>query len=254
MKNKICGSLKFWVLILLIVLSNFARSQEIFSIYEYKQPKYLSILSSIFKSNNLAGMEISKFYPIGWSKDGKFAWIIRRPQGESDFIPFNFYIQDMNTDSIIWKNTYSFDLAKGDTLSSEIENDNFNSQILKHVWAVEKHQFIEKLKEYSVVQNEIELYTQIAAFSSESLKVDIRKEKAISDLSEYVKVFEIQLFGSFSFLLVIIEKETSSGYSIFPFSLVILSLSDIVYIVFPLRVPVTLKYKVSLNSFKNVLY
>lgn len=71
------------------------------------------------------GREDIFFYNIGFSKDGKFAYLISDPDDGKGGTTHTFYIQDLVTDSIVWRTSY--------------EDESMNLQ------AVEK-----KMKEYKI--------------------------------------------------------------------------------------------------------
>jgi len=67
---------------------------------EYQQPAELVLEAA----NEM--LITDKFYPIGWSKDGKFAYIIE-PLDEAVGMYFiKIVVQDMNSDKILWKFEY----------------------------------------------------------------------------------------------------------------------------------------------------
>ena len=96
----------------------------------------------------------------------------------------------MVTDSLIWKNTYDFDLAEADALPSEYSidhsDDSSDSQILGPVWDIEKSVFSEKLKEYDIIQNNVEFFSQSTISSPETLEMILAKKKGTSDINEYI--------------------------------------------------------------------
>lgn len=57
---------------------------------------------SRYSSGHLQVME-AKFYPIGWSRSGKFAYAIEKPNEAADCQPAGFYIQNMVTDKMVTK-------------------------------------------------------------------------------------------------------------------------------------------------------
>lgn len=46
------------------------------------------------------------FYPLGWSKDGKFAYAIEPPDEAVGSYFLNVYVQDLVTDKILWQDKY----------------------------------------------------------------------------------------------------------------------------------------------------
>ncbi len=78
-----------------------------------------------------------KFYPIGWSRDGKFAYISEPADEACGCYFFKIAIQDMITDDVVWEWKYNDD-GKGDDL--------------KTVWWKNLRTFTEKLHEYKIIQ------------------------------------------------------------------------------------------------------
>lgn len=77
-----------------------------------------------------------KFYPIGWSRDGKFAYLLEPLVGERDGHYLEFYIQDMESDKTLWKWT---------NMDDAIENLGF-----ERTWRKERHLFTKKLNDYRI--------------------------------------------------------------------------------------------------------
>ena len=62
--------------------------------------------------------EAEKFYPIGWSKDGKFAYYTEPPKNEADGYFARLVIQDLRTNKILWEHMYP---EEGELISEEDE-------------------------------------------------------------------------------------------------------------------------------------
>lgn len=95
-------------------------------------------LSDDVRPNGGFPIEADGFFPIGWSKDGKFAWLLRRnhdPLGEY----LGFYIQDMITDRMLVKwehDTFEQDFADPLAKGWEVQGDEICRQLKEHgiVW------------------------------------------------------------------------------------------------------------------------
>jgi hypothetical protein len=56
-----------------------------------------------------AKLMTENFYPIGWSRDGKFAYLVEPPDEACGCYFAEFVIQDLKTDKILFKERYSSD-------------------------------------------------------------------------------------------------------------------------------------------------
>jgi hypothetical protein len=80
---------------------------------------------------------LDKFYPIGWSKTGKFAYLIepdREPQAHDCNCDAVFVIADLKTDRILWKH--------------EVFSEDFSEET--GYWKLKQTLFARKLKEHSI--------------------------------------------------------------------------------------------------------
>jgi len=78
-----------------------------------------------------------KFYPIGWSGDGKFAYIVEEVDEGCGCYFFKIAIQDLHTDKLVWN--WKF-------------NDQGKSEDIKTVWSKNYDDFKKQLKQYKIVQ------------------------------------------------------------------------------------------------------
>lgn len=82
---------------------------------------------------------IEKFYPIGWSKDGKFAFYTE-PADEACGCYFaELVIQDLRTDKIIWQKKYN--------------SENGGADDLQKYWTKNQKEFSRRLAQYGIVPN-----------------------------------------------------------------------------------------------------
>ena len=77
------------------------------------------------------------FYPIGWSKDGKFAFYVEPPDEACGCYFGHLVIQDLRTDKILWEKKHE---------GSEEKEEN-----LQTVWRQNQKEFSRKLAEYGIV-------------------------------------------------------------------------------------------------------
>lgn len=90
-------------------------------------------------------IEPQKFYPIGWSKDGKFAYYYE-PVDEACGCYFaNLVIQDMRSDKVVWEFEYDQDKL-ADEQGNMPPEDN-----IRKLWNKNRKLFSEKLAENGIV-------------------------------------------------------------------------------------------------------
>jgi len=107
-------------------------------------PKVLKIEKSTFfaldkYSSTIEGVPFlyNNFYPLGYSIDGKFAYIKEYDTDPADMVLIRTFIQDLVTDKIVWKDEYRVE-------------ENISKIDFKSFWK-ERHETIEhKLKEYAI--------------------------------------------------------------------------------------------------------
>lgn len=114
----------------------------------YNQPLQLKLdaevrkqLPDYFEDASVDGLLTESFYPIGWSKDGKFAYYLE-PVDEACGCYFaKLFILDLKTDKVLWSYDYS---------SDDQENPEKSPQSLQALWKEKQKQFSDKLREYDI--------------------------------------------------------------------------------------------------------
>lgn len=92
------------------------------------------------------GLEAQKFYPIGWSRDGKFAYYYE-PVDEACGCYFaNLVIQDMRTDKVLWEFKYSGDDHADPKTGAMPPEDT-----IAKLWKKNVKTFSQKLREHRIV-------------------------------------------------------------------------------------------------------
>lgn len=81
----------------------------------------------------------SSLYPIGWSRDGKFAYLVEPPDEACGCYFAEIVIQDLLTDKILWSDRYSSDSLE----NPEAEN-------LTTFWPKKQKLYSEKLAKYRI--------------------------------------------------------------------------------------------------------
>lgn len=85
------------------------------------------------------GLLIENFYPIGWSKDGKFAYLTEPPDEGCDCYFANLIIQDMRSDKPVWMYNHRGEMEKTETLGT--------------FWRAHRALFSRKLREHKIIAN-----------------------------------------------------------------------------------------------------
>ncbi|MBX3287947.1 MAG: hypothetical protein KF855_01260 [Acidobacteria bacterium] len=86
-----------------------------------------------------------KFYPIGWSKDGKFAYFEEQADEACGCYFGAFIIQDLKTDKILWEHRHI-----GDEIGAERDEAVVIGEERKQLWASKNAEFKSKLKQYGI--------------------------------------------------------------------------------------------------------
>lgn len=138
-------------------------SNETFTEQDYNLPKEVSV-----NSDNEEVIS-DKFYPIGWSEDGKFAYIIEPVDEATGYYFINIAIQDMNSDKIVWNFKYTTE-------------DAVEGKDLAETWK-EKYDLIkEKLNEHKIVQaKKIKLGPSDFENNSDTFSIAVNSEKEVKE-------------------------------------------------------------------------
>jgi hypothetical protein len=83
-----------------------------------------------------------RFYPVGWSKTGKFAYLIEPAEEVSGYVAI-FVIQDLRTDKILWEDRYYGPDETEETAAAR-----------KRFWRAKRFLFARKLKEHGIRRSE----------------------------------------------------------------------------------------------------
>lgn len=108
-------------------------NDELYKTQDYTIPKIVD-----YSNFNEAEYIKSTFRPIGWSKDGKFAYVEEPADEACGCYFFRFVIQDMKNDKLIYEWDYN-DEGAGDTMDS--------------VWTRQYATFKQNLNDSKIIQN-----------------------------------------------------------------------------------------------------
>jgi hypothetical protein len=84
------------------------------------------------------------FFPIGWSRDGKFAAVETREMDTEEGYFFNIYITDMITDKLVWTWSYRGTPEKG------YSSDPANKKDFTKVWNNNKQLIVQQLNAWQI--------------------------------------------------------------------------------------------------------
>lgn len=176
---------------------------------QYKPIRIFSDIEPIIQDNisNFKITHINEIFPIGWSSDGKFAYIEYKIANGKPVIAYKLIIQDLVSDKIIWDSDYFdlFDLWNPYTKEEKKEYEKADSFLIEHNLHYESPEFyflynIEELgsalKQFNIIQsNSITLKifpTEFENNTLESRRVIIEKR----DESEtYDETFFYQFYS-----------------------------------------------------------
>jgi len=117
------------------------------------------------------------FYPLGWSRAGKFAYYLEPPDEECGCYFAELVIQDMRTDKVLWRKRYS---------SENLQDP--ESQTLEKYWRSMRKQFETKLNYYRIEpQKNFDLLFPTVKHADDILTpkiaVDIKMDETYADVT-----------------------------------------------------------------------
>lgn len=165
----------------------------------YTVPAQLKLKNNVAnedpRSAGFSELLIEKIYPVGWSKNGKFAFYVEPPDEACGCYFGDLYIQDLRTDKILWSNIY-----KGDF-------DSDNETIETH-WRKNQKLFDRKLAEYGIIQaKNFTLAGLPLKTADDTIKVDFS-----SDVEMVTEPLYFDSKGSVSLKLISEKKGTKTLY------------------------------------------
>lgn len=153
----------------------------------FSQPKHLLLEGeeTVVNEDGFRTLLREKFYPIGWSKDGKFAYLTEPPDEACGCYFVEIYIVDLQTDKVLWSEKYN---SEGDK----------KPDTLKGYWQKNQRKLSQKLNQYKIISSKSFSHLQTSFKSkSDSFKVDLFSDVKLGDdaYSSEGKV-EIKLISS----------------------------------------------------------
>ena len=146
-----------FVLIALIVAALFTtgtRAQSSTTVYQVPRAvnldpivrrQFRSFWVRLYPGGPIQGLSTDGFYPIGWSRDGKFAYYFEPVDEECGCYFAELVIMDLRSDKVLWhfKNDWE---SRVDKEGAPIPDD------IRKLWGRHRKEFSEKLREHGIVQ------------------------------------------------------------------------------------------------------
>jgi hypothetical protein len=145
------------------VVSTFAQNKL------FLQPKRMLLLGDTLEETNENPTLMKEyFYPIGWSKDGKFAYYLEPPDEACGCYFGEIYIVDLKTDKVLWTKRYEGDMEKPEDLKS--------------YWKKSQKFISQKLYQYKIQAGKnFTLAALPLNFGGEAIKVDYFADVNLND-------------------------------------------------------------------------
>lgn len=149
-------------------------------------------------------------YPLGWSKDGNFAYftyLTADIDGMQNTV-FRFYIQNLVDDKVVWETTFS----KGQAVS------------LGEIWKLYKNDIEKNLTKYKIVQYEAQLSAFPVKTKTANVDYQVLVTQSKSSLGyTYINAIEFHVYNAIGDKIIYKEKNaqavriTVPGYLLSPF-------------------------------------
>lgn len=228
--------MKYLIKIIIAMIIMFLQSYLAFS-QSYTLPQEIKYYGEVQENDhNAPDFYIpTKFFPIGWSEDGKLAYIIEPADEACGCYFFSIIIQDMNRDKIIWQWN----------LNEEIEG---HQDSLESIWKKNHKMFTDTLKNHFIHQNK-------------NITIKKGKKYSYSKNSFNIKVIqkrearEDNYFNAITYEKIIVEKNNNSSKRVYEKSTKEFSLSlsaDVVgHIKSPYENRIALIYKKEIRGYEG---
>jgi hypothetical protein len=133
---------------------------------------------------------VEEFFPVGWSKDGKFAYYTEPPDEACGCYFGQLFILDLVNDKVLWSFDYN-------GLDHQGEDEKNLPKSINDLWRANRKLFSDKLKEYDIVpQGRFSLLNFPASYNGDQLRADLKiVENKNAETSPYgvVKQATLQL-------------------------------------------------------------
>lgn len=148
----------------------------------------------------------TSFYPIGWSRDGKFAYLIEPPDEACGCYFAEIVIQDLVNDKVVWSERYSSELLE------DPETENLNTY-----WAAHQKKFSAKLNEFRIIaSSRFDLLGPTVGFGNDVftsvVKVDVETDNDLEVIGDVTVRLHSKRRGSKVIHRDVYKKGEISGF------------------------------------------
>lgn len=148
----------------------------------------------------------ASFYPIGWSRDGKFAYLIEPPDEACGCYFAEIVIQDMVNDKVVWSERYTSELLE------DPDSENLNTY-----WAANQKKFSTKLNEFGVIaSSQFDLLGPTVGYGNDvftpAVKVNVETDNDLEVIGDVTVRLDSKRRGSKLIHRDIYKKGEISGF------------------------------------------
>lgn len=140
------------------------------------------------KPNTQYQLIIEEFFPIGWSKDGKFAYYVEPPDEACGCYFGQLFILDLKSDKVLWSFEYNG--------LDEVDPDRKGApKSINDLWRTNRKLFSDKLREHKIVpQGQFAFLSFPVNYKGDQLSPELKiKENKNEETSYYSGVLQAQL-------------------------------------------------------------
>lgn len=146
------------------------------------------------------------FFPIGWSKDGKFAYYVEPVDEACGCYYARLVVQDLRTDKVIWK----FDYEQGG------QDDNGKSKEpgnVRELWKANQAMFSQKLAEHGIVASNLAMLGKTFSANGRSYTAKAAVKMGVNPEfdEKRVHIFAINVSNARLGSKTVFEMETNMG-------------------------------------------
>lgn len=161
----------------------------------YTIPSALVVPQNVI-NNNCSFCSVETYYPIGWSKDGNYAYATEPPDQACGCYYFQLIVRDLKHDTILWHYYYVSD-PTGRRLGQQGKHKVYRN--LQQLWKGEYDYFRKKLNEFDIVQtSQAGLLPLPVVMRNDTVKLSLKQAFMSAARSEFgfKYVDSVQIIGS----------------------------------------------------------
>jgi len=155
-------------------------------------------------------LEVDGFYPIGWSRDGKFAYYIEPVDEACGCYYAELIIQDLKTDKVVWK-------FKNDPESRMDDKGEIIADDMRKLWKRNEKMFYEKLTEHGIVSTRFELLGRSFSSGGKAFAAKMVTSKGSDEYDmDHVKTIRLELSSTALGRKTLFTKDFSADLLVAP--------------------------------------